>query len=435
MSTANATFLSVESKAMSRPITFIFLSALIAYGALAILVPRVEFASAGEIPRIAASIATGHGFSNPFRQPTGPSAWIPPVYPLLLAGIFRVFGLFTAASYWAAVSVNVIVHGFSCVVLYWITREAFGRRTGWYAAMGLASIPLLFQPLVLLHVLGGAGGQGLFIPPNSIWNTHLLELTILLLIWLTLRKQTHWAAYGAAWGVAALIDPVVLALVPAFWAWRLYHGERRRYLVLAASVAALCVAPWLVRNYMVFHRPVFIRDNFGVELKVGNQPGNKGLWSGELHPDRSAYELSRVAKMGEVEYSRASGREAIQSILSHKEEFIRDSILRIGYFWVGTPMSSRRLHALKFLKYSPSFVFSVLAFWGAIRAVRSGKREALLFVAVLFFYPLVHYITHTFYGFMYQYPIQPEMLVLAISVVTLKKPPTEAPLSATTASV
>ncbi len=434
MNTRNATFVSIESKAMDRPVASILLFALIAYGTLAILVPRVKFAAAGETSRIAASIATGHGFSNPFREPTGPSAWIPPVYPFLLTGIFRVFGLFTATSYWAAVGVNVIVHGLSCVVLYWITGEAFGRRTGWYAALALASFPLLFQPLVLLHVLGGAGGEGLFIPPNSIWNTHILELTILLLIWLTLRRHVHWAVYGTAWGFAALIDPVVLALAPAFWAWRLYRRDRCRNLALAATVAVLCVVPWLVRNYMVFHRPVFIRDNFGVELKVGNQPGNKGLWSGDLHPDRNAYELSRVAKMGEVEYSRVSGREAIQSILSHKGEFIRDSIFRIGYFWVGTPMSSRRLHALKFLKYSPSFVFSVLAFWGAARAAKSGKREVLLFVAVLFFYPLVHYITHTFYAFMYQYPIQPEMLALAISVVTLKNHH-GTPLSVTTTSV
>jgi hypothetical protein len=40
-----------------------------------------------------------------------------------------------------------------------------------------------------------------------------------------------------------------------------------------------------------------------------------------------------------------------------------------------------------------------------------------LFVAVLLFYPLIYYVTHTFEGFTYQYPMHPEMLALAASAV------------------
>jgi len=69
------------------------------------------------------------------------------------------------------------------------------------------------------------------------------------------------------------------------------------------------------------------------------------------------------------------------------------------------------------LKYAPQLVLTLLAFYGTGRALRRGNRKALLFVAVLLFYPLVHYVTHTFLGFVYQYPIQPEMLALATSVV------------------
>jgi len=399
------------------PVAFIFLLAIVSNLILAIAVPRVYWAAVGETSRIAASVASGRGFSSPFRQPTGPSAWVPPVYAYLLAGIFRVFGVFTVASYWVAVALNVVVHAFSCVVLYWAAGETYGRRTGLYAAMALASSPLLFYPLALLHVLGDANtGVGLFIPPNAMWNIYLLELVIILLVWLTLR-QAHWAVYGTAWGTAALIDPIILALAPAFLAWRLWHRERWRNLGLAAAAAALCVAPWLVRNYMVFHRPVFIRDNFGIELRAGNQPGSRGQWSANVHPDRSAYELSRVVEMGEVEYARAAGQEAMDSIRSRPGEFARNTILRIAYFWIGTPPTSRRLHALRFLKYVPQLVLTLLAFYGTGRALRRGNRKALLFVAVLLFYPLVHYVTHTFLGFVYQYPIQPEMLALATSVV------------------
>jgi Dolichyl-phosphate-mannose-protein mannosyltransferase len=398
------------------PVAVILLLAIVLNLILALAVPRVDWAAGGEISGIAASIASGRGFSSPFRQPTGPSAWSAPVYPYVLAGIFRLFGVFTVVSYWAAVAFNIIIHGFTCMVLYWAAGEAFGRRTGLYAAMALACFPLLFEPLVYLHVLGGYLGQGLFILPNSIWSTQLSELAIVLLIWFTLRR-THWAVYGITWGIAALINPTVLALVPAFLAWRVWHRDRWRDLGLAAATAALCVAPWLVRNYLVFHRPVFIRDGFGIELRVGNQPGSKGLWTANVHPDRSDYELSRLAEMGEIEYARVSGQEAMDTIRSRPGEFALNTIRRIGYYWIGTPLTSRRLHALRFFKYLPQLAFSLLAFCGMGRALIRGNRKALLFVAVLFFYPLVYYITHTFYGFTYQYPIQPEMLALAISVV------------------
>jgi len=62
-----------------------------------------------------------------------------------------------------------------------------------------------------------------------------------------------------------------------------------------------------------------------------------------------------------------------------------------------------------------------LAFIGVARAVRANNRNAFLFVAVLVFYPLIYYLTHTFEGFLYQYPTQPEMLALAVSVVFKEK--------------
>jgi len=48
-----------------------------------------------ETGRIAKSIAEGHGFSSPLSIETGPSAWLTPVFPYLLAGIFKLFGVYS----------------------------------------------------------------------------------------------------------------------------------------------------------------------------------------------------------------------------------------------------------------------------------------------------------------------------------------------------
>src|SRR6266851_6382215 len=59
-----------------------------------------------EMGRVARSIALGQGFSNPYGGNTGPSAWEPPLYPYLLAGVFKVFGIYTYASAWVLLSIN-----------------------------------------------------------------------------------------------------------------------------------------------------------------------------------------------------------------------------------------------------------------------------------------------------------------------------------------
>jgi hypothetical protein len=159
------------------------------------------------------------------------------------------------------------------------------------------------------------------------------------LIWLTLHPP-HWTVYGLVWGIVALLNPTVLALAPAFAIWQLRNRKGRVYLGSAACIAALCVSSWLIRNYLTFHHPVFIRDNLGVELRVGNQPGHNGFWSGELHPDRNDYELSRMVELGEVEYSRVSEQEALRTIGAGPSEFFRNVILRCGYCWIGNPMES-----------------------------------------------------------------------------------------------
>ena len=52
-----------------------------------------------ETGSIAHSLATGKGFSNPFLRDTGPTAWLTPVYPLLVAAAFKLFGGFLAVAH------------------------------------------------------------------------------------------------------------------------------------------------------------------------------------------------------------------------------------------------------------------------------------------------------------------------------------------------
>src|SRR5271168_200875 len=59
-----------------------------------------------EMGWVARSIVQGHGFSSPFFPATGPTALMPPLFPCLVAGIFHVFGLYTAKAAFAVLFLN-----------------------------------------------------------------------------------------------------------------------------------------------------------------------------------------------------------------------------------------------------------------------------------------------------------------------------------------
>src|SRR5450432_4044180 len=57
-----------------------------------------HFGFGWEMGRVARSLVEGHGFSSPLPLPTGPTAIVGPVYPLILAMFFKIFGVYSTSS-------------------------------------------------------------------------------------------------------------------------------------------------------------------------------------------------------------------------------------------------------------------------------------------------------------------------------------------------
>src|ERR1700719_4050903 len=62
-----------------------------------------------EAGKIASSIAQGHGFASPLFEDTGPTVWMTPVYPYLVAGVFKVFGIYTKTSAVVLICLNALM--------------------------------------------------------------------------------------------------------------------------------------------------------------------------------------------------------------------------------------------------------------------------------------------------------------------------------------
>ena len=131
-----------------------------------------------EMGAIAGSVASGRGFRSPFCAACGPTAWVGPIYPLLLAGIFKVFGAYTNLSAFVSLAVNSIFGAVNALVIFHIARDIFDRArcSHFRLDMGRASLcDLLAYPLDLGYqpfgttaerclfmdaTLGGRDGQG-----------------------------------------------------------------------------------------------------------------------------------------------------------------------------------------------------------------------------------------------------------------------------------
>src|SRR3954471_19005521 len=75
----------------------------------------LNFSFGWEMGRIGAAIATGRGFADPFEGHTGLTAWEPPLYPYLIAGVFKIFGVYSLASAFVMLALSSVFSALTCI--------------------------------------------------------------------------------------------------------------------------------------------------------------------------------------------------------------------------------------------------------------------------------------------------------------------------------
>jgi len=102
-----------------------------------------------EAGRIARALVTGYGYSDPFANAafahTGATAWLPPLYPLLLAAIFKLFGVYSHGS---AAVLFILQSAFSAataLATYEIAARCFSCRVALWSAWIWALHPAAMQ--------------------------------------------------------------------------------------------------------------------------------------------------------------------------------------------------------------------------------------------------------------------------------------------------
>ena len=142
-----------------------------------------------ETGRIARSIAAGKGFASPLYDDTGPTAWMTPVYPYIVAFFFKLFGTYTRVSALAILTFNALTSAITCIPVFFFARKTFGERIGKWSGWAWAFFP-----------------YGIYFPVERIWETWLatLLLCVLFQIVLNLEKVNNllcWIGTGLLWGL------------------------------------------------------------------------------------------------------------------------------------------------------------------------------------------------------------------------------------------
>ena len=366
-----------------------------------------------ETGRVARSIATGQGFSSPYPEPTGPTALIPPVYTYLLAGVFKVFGIYSRSSAVAILTVNNLFSSLTCVPVFLIAHRVLGARAAVWAGWIWAFFP---YSIALSNVV--------------VWETSLTTLLLTLLVLLTLNLEHSknlraWVGYGLLWGVSALTSPVILSTLPFLGAWIWFRQRRRGSncmgVAAAASLAFLfVVTPWIWRCSRTYGRFVAFRSNFGLEVLVGNSSDTSSPANWNVLPGFKESELRELQRVGEPAYMAEKQREASEFIAHYRLRYAGLTLRRILNTWTGLwefpprwKMDESGLPNI--LMYS---FISVLACSGLILAIRHGRKEAIPLTFLPIFLPGVYYLTHSDMGF--RHPIDPALVIFsAYAVVSI----------------
>ena len=365
-----------------------------------------------ETGNIAYSLAAGHGFSSPYWQETGPTAWLTPVYPALVAVIFKIFGIHTAHSFFAIVFLNILFSAATCVPLFYIGKRVGGLGVGTGVAWLWATFP-----------------NAVIIPYEWVWDTSLTALLMATILWATLElAETQsigaWCGYGLLWGFALMTNPSLGSVLPVLLGWDVYRTWQQGSLqlsrpLLACGIAVLCCMPWTARNYLAFHRFIPLRSNFAFELWLGNN--EQFDVQSQIVPaaDPERFEIRKYVHMGETAFMQDKWQRATAFIKMHPGLEIILFERRFVATWTGMekPIEGFRDadSPLVRLVLISNTLAAIGALCGIVALLQSRNIYAFPLAGVVIVYPLIYYVTHA--SLRYRHPIDPVMLLLAVIAV------------------
>ena len=367
-----------------------------------------------EMGRVARALATGYGYSDPFVGHTGPTAWVPPLYPLLLAAVFKVAGVYTALSAWIILTINSVFSAATALFIYEIAARCYNRKVAVWSAWLWALYPAAMQYAV-----------------HWVWE---MSLTAFLFTWtlaLALRtrgigeSQTNetrpttpqWLLFGLLWGLIALSNSTLLLFLPICGIWILLGAHPLAAGLKNAGLVALIflaiLAPWTIRNFRVFHILIPLRDNLGAELEAGSGPGSNGFPLIATLPLVARDPQTMLYKsLGEIRYVQLQGTKGKAFIAAHPAHYALISLKRFYFFWVSVPHPNEHFAFNEFFRELNYCFLSITGLLGLALSLKNRAPAAGLFAWAFALLPLTYYLITA--NARFRSPLEPLIAIFSV---------------------
>lgn len=278
---------------------------------------------------IAQQLADGQGYSQPNTD--RPTAFRPPLYPLLLASVFLLH----------AGNIGIVVLHLSLAVATVVLTWRLGKRLQLGKGALFAAGIIAWDPLLVQYAT---------FPMTETLCTFLAVLALNLLVPLPSTKLQQFGL-GGVLGLCVLSRPTFLifaGLAFLIWSWPIWRSGNIKQIPWAMPLGVLlAVSPWMIRNAITFGTPRITTTHGGYTLLLGNNPVFYrevvlqpwgGGWDGE---SLARWQESLEAEMRqtvpavqtEAERDRWMYQKAREHITENPGVFLRACVLRFVRFW------------------------------------------------------------------------------------------------------
>ena len=298
----------------------LFLAATLAAAPHALWTSHPPVPYGAEQTNIAHALAAGRGFADPQPLPSGPTAWVPPLWPSIIALIYRCFGVDTAPASHVLAGLQYLLAAYTLFALL----RCWRRSAGWAGRVLLAAVYFLLA-FPLVRTLAAENADDLWI----VW------ALLASLLWLATGDGWRWSrllgfsllgalsilAHAGA-GLAFLVTAGVclwLDRPPGQSPRPSSSGSLGARISIVYLGAVLAAGGWAGRNYERFHALIPLKSTFWFEIGLTLLPPDH---SGVLtvsdmllrHPSGSPRVNAHLAEVGEPRFM-AEQRQAVMAAL------------------------------------------------------------------------------------------------------------------------
>jgi len=341
---------------------------------------------------LAFSLVEKGKFSDPFAWlETGPSAHMAPLLPAYLALLIEIFGKKAAGAY------AVLLSGLLILALQLALLPLFGNVLGMGRLTGVIAAAIWIAAKIPFFFLFEAFYASLLLAIACCIYRRFLDAET------PKRRLLAWFL-GFLMGLLALTAETVLPIFAAWIVWEFYRRKRessRQELLPLVLLPALIITPWTLRNALVFHRFILVRDDLGLELGVSNNECAtfsmyRNIDSGcfnRFHPNHNVAEAAKVRDLGEAEYNTLRLHEALHWIRAHPSRFLSLTAWRFAAFWFPTIPQGPHYYFGQGRRIERSLVYllTFLSIPGLIFLCRRDPKSAGVCISCLTLFPIIYY--------------------------------------------